>query len=103
LNPAAFKDPPVTAINGFAEAFGTLSPYLPNIRGDAHYGESASLFKRFYLDERWYFTLRGDFFNLFNRTGLADPNTNIDSPLFGTITDVQNGPRTIQLQLQLNW
>ena len=103
LNPAAFKDPPVTPINGFAEAFGTLSPYLPNIRGDAHYGESASLFKKFYLDERWYFTLRGDFFNLFNRTGLADPNTNIDSPLFGTITDVQNGPRTIQLQLQLNW
>jgi hypothetical protein len=103
LNPAAFKDPPVTPINGFAEAFGTVSPYLPNIRGDAHYGESASLFKKFYLDERWYLTLRGDFFNLFNRTGLADPNTDIDSPLFGTITDVQNGPRFIQLQLQLNW
>jgi hypothetical protein len=103
LNPAAFRDPPVTPINGFALAFGTVSPYLPNIRGDAHYGESASLFKKFYFNERWYLTVRGDFFNLFNRTGLADPNTDVDSPLFGTITDVQNGPRSIQLQLQLNW
>ncbi|MGH9328354.1 MAG: hypothetical protein ACRD2B_16925, partial [Terriglobia bacterium] len=103
LNPAAFKDPPLTPINGFAENYGTLSPYLPNIRGDAHFTESASLFKRFYIDERSYLTLRGDFFNVFNRTGLADPVTDIDNPLFGRITDVQQGPRSVQVQLQLNW
>jgi hypothetical protein len=103
LNPAAFKDPPLTPINGFAESFGTLSPYLPNVRGPAWYTESASLFKKFYLDERWYLTLRGDFFNVFNRTGLADPVLDIDNPLFGRITDVQQGPRGAQVQLQLNW
>jgi hypothetical protein len=52
LNPAAFKDPALTPINGFAESYGTLSPYLPNVRGPAWYTESASLFKKFYLNER---------------------------------------------------
>ena len=103
LNPAAFQDPPLTPINSFAESFGTLSPYLPNVRGPAWYTESATLFKKFYLNERFYLTLRGDFFNLFNRTGLADPVTDIDNPLFGRITDVQQGPRGIQVQMQLNW
>jgi hypothetical protein len=105
LNPAAFQNPPVTPINGFAERYGTVAPVLPNIRGPAStsFSENISLRKSFKVTERFKFTFHADIFNLFNRTGLADPVTDVDSPQFGEILNCADGPRGTQLSLQMDW
>jgi hypothetical protein len=105
LNPAAFRDVPVTPINGYAERYGTVAPVLPNIRGPASmsFGENISLKKAFKITERVNITFHADIFNLFNRTGLYDPNTDVDNPLFGRITTAADGPRGTQLSVQMNW
>lgn len=55
--------------------------------------------------------LRGDAFNIFNHTNFANPNTNIASSTFGTISSVAGaqsptnpeGPRIIQVALHLRF
>jgi hypothetical protein len=102
VNPAAFSDVPTTS-EGVPLRLGTAPRYEPDARGPAWATESFSLFKdvHFLKNEGRYLRVRTDWENAFNRTGRADPVTNIDSPLFGEITGVQQGPRTIQLSLQL--
>jgi hypothetical protein len=101
-NPAAFSDVPTTS-EGVPLRLGTAPRWEPNARGPAWATESFSLLKdvHFTKSEGRYLRIRTDWQNAFNRTGRADPVTNIDSPLFGEITDVQQGPRVIQLSLQL--
>jgi hypothetical protein len=105
LNPAAFRDPPTTPINGFAERYGTVAPVLPNIRGPASmsFSENISLKKSFKVTERVKISFHADIFNLFNRTGLADPVTDVDNPQFGKILTCADGPRGTQLSLQMDW
>ena len=45
---------------------------------------------------------RADFFNLFNHTNYADPNTNLTSGSFGQVIFAGN-PRIIQLALRLSF
>jgi hypothetical protein len=55
------------------------------------------------------FQIRADMFNLFNRTGLGDPDTALGDGLpsqggtFGLITGPMNGPRLIQFAARLNF
>jgi hypothetical protein len=42
-------------------------------------------------------------FNVFNRTGRADPDTCVDCGSFGIIFDPAHSPRVIQLALRLNF
>jgi hypothetical protein len=102
VNPAAFSDVPTTS-EGVPLRLGTAPRYEPASRGPAWATESFNLFKdiHFLKNEATYLRVRTDWINAFNRTGRADPVTNIDSPLFGEITDVQQGPRLIQLSMQL--
>ncbi|HET6978842.1 MAG TPA: carboxypeptidase regulatory-like domain-containing protein [Pyrinomonadaceae bacterium] len=47
--------------------------------------------------------LRAEFFNLFNWTNFANPNTNIAVPAtFGRITATSSGPRVIQLAIKVS-
>ncbi len=103
LNPAAFTRVPVSPINQFALRWGNLAPVLPNVRGPAQTTESASLMKVIPLRERLKFIIRADIFNVFNRTGLDDPVTNINRSDFGRIEGARYGPRGIQLAMRLDF
>jgi hypothetical protein len=43
---------------------------------------------------------RLDIINLFNRSGLGGPNTDLSSPNFGKITSVGQGARRLQVSLR---
>jgi hypothetical protein len=68
--------------------------------------------KNFAITERFNLRYETQVANLFNHTNLADPATNISSPTFGQITNVQDantsygpsaGPRNIQMSLRLTF
>ena len=46
--------------------------------------------------------LRGDAFNVFNHANFGNPNTNIESPLFGQVSTT-NGPRILQVALHFKF
>ena len=109
LNPAAFVDPPLTPNNGFPLHFGTAPRFLPNIRGPGFQSEDFGLIKDTRIGERFMVQTRADFFNVFNRTGRGNPDTDIasgypaDGGTFGLITGPAHGPRIVQLSLRLNF
>lgn len=102
LNPAAFRAVPLTA-NGIPTRLGTAPRYLPNVRGPHRLSEDFGIEKRFPFGENRAVEFRMDAFNLFNRAGLGNPNTDVTSPLFGRITGPQQGPRNIQLSLRVDF
>ena len=102
INPAAFASPP-TSPNGVVLRLGTSPRYFGNLRGPYQPSENFGIFKRFPFREGAFLEVRGDFFNVFNRTGLADPVTTVGDPQFGQIIDVAQGPREIQLAMRLTF
>jgi len=116
LNPAAFADPPASPINAYPLRYGN-SPAFIQTRGPAWRGEDFGIVKNTRLTERFNLQFRADMFNVFNRTGLGDPDTslgdgtpeydangvNTSGGSFGTITGQQHGPRIIQFALRLNF
>ena len=102
INPAAFAAPPTTA-NGVVLRLGTAPRYFGNLRGPYWATENFGIFKRFPFRESAFVEFRCDAFNAFNRAGLGDPITTVGDPQFGQITDVQQGPREIQLALRVTF
>lgn len=102
LNPAAFTAVPLTP-NGVPTRLGTAPRYLPNVRGPHFFSEDFGIEKKFPFGEKRSFELRLDAFNLFNRSGLGNPVTDVTSPLFGKITGVQQGGRNIQLSARIEF
>jgi hypothetical protein len=69
LNPAAWVDQA-------AGVYGTGTVYYSDFRGQRRPVESVSLGKRFAIRERMSFSIRGEFFNPFNRMEVvSDPST----------------------------
>ena len=58
--------------------------------------------KNFHLTERSGFQYRAEFFNLFNRVNLGNPNTNIAAATVGRITTTGD-PRVIQMALKFRF
>jgi hypothetical protein len=54
-----------------------------------------SLIKRIPITERYKFTVRADFFNIFNHTNFANPGNDINSSTFGQ-SFAAGAPRIIQ-------
>ena len=102
LNPAAFAQVPKSA-NSVPLRLGTAPRYLPNVRGFHQFTEDFGIMKRFIFTETRSLEFRGDFSNAFNRAGRSDPETDVTSPLFGKFTSSQQGPRSIQLELRVNF
>ncbi len=102
LNPAAFQQVPLTA-NGIPLRLGTAPRILPNIRGPHYSTEDFGVSKRFGFTETAYVEFKADAFNALNRAGRGNPTTNITSPQFGLITGTQQGPRSLQLSLRVNF
>src|SRR6202041_197375 len=65
LNPAAWADPP-------SGTYGTSKPYYGNYREPRYPNEQMGLGKEFGLGERATFSVRADFFNVFNRWALPN-------------------------------
>ncbi len=107
LNPAAFADPPVSPLsplNSFISRFGNSPGFLPHTRGPRHSSEDFGIVKNTHITERTSLQFRADMFNVFNRTGRGDPDTNLaDGGSFGLILDPGHDPRVIQLALRLNF
>jgi hypothetical protein len=102
LNPAAFALVPRTG-NNIPSRLGTAPPRLPNVRGPAVFGEDFGLQKKFAINENSGFELRADFFNAFNRSGRANPVTELTDPLFGRIVGSRFDPRNIQVSARFNF
>ncbi len=98
FDPSAFSAP----------VHGELGNQLPNwsaFRGWANYSESLSIVKSFGFgsDGRYKMTLRGEFFNVFNRHYWSNPDTGaITDANFGQVTGV-NGNRTGQVGARFEW
>jgi len=105
LNPDAFTDPPLSPINSFALRPGNSPGFLPHTRGPRHSNEDFGIIKNTHITERTSLQFRADMFNVFNRVGLGDPDTDLaDGPgTFGVIFDPAHGGRVIQLALRFNF
>jgi hypothetical protein len=90
---SAFAAPPPRTIGN--------SPKFPDIQGPGLVSADLSLIRFFPLPirEGMKFELRGDFFNLPNRTNLSAPSGTMGTPNFGRITGARLA-RTIQLGLK---
>jgi hypothetical protein len=77
--------------------FGTAGRNI--LRAPGSVNIDMSIFKNIPLWEQHTFQLRGEFFNVPNRTNLGGPNANFSSTLFGRITGA-GSPRVIQVALK---
>jgi hypothetical protein len=97
LNRAAFATQPLSAM-GIPSRIGTAPAFL-DVRGPALYTEDLGFLKRFGVGDRSA-DFRVDIINLFNRSGLGGPITNLADPNFGRIFGVGQGARRLQLSLR---
>jgi hypothetical protein len=65
--------------------------------------ENVSIAKSFSLGENRRIDLRGEAFNIFNRTIFSVPSTNLNSANFGIVTGQANSPRQMQVGLKIYW
>lgn len=98
LNAAAFAQPA-------QYTWGNLHP--GTMRGPAYYSADWAFGKQFVLREGagtpTTMQFRWENFNFFNHTNLALPNIDINNPLFGKITNVQDSMRRMQMYLNIRW
>jgi hypothetical protein len=95
LNPAGFATNPNFTFGDAPRTLPCLSDGIKNT--------DASVVKFFHLTERVNVEFRSEFFNIFNRTRLGDPNTTFGSSSFGVITSTLNTPRIIQFGLKVSF
>lgn len=77
--------------------FGTSGRNI--LRGPGSVNIDMSVFKNIPLWEKHTFQLRGEFFNVPNRTNLGGPNANFSATTFGRITSA-GSPRILQIALK---
>jgi hypothetical protein len=83
--------------------FGNITKYNPKVRGFWGKTENVSLAKSFHLSESSRIDIRGEAFNVFNRTIFAAGNTNLNSNQFGIVSSMANEPRQLQVGLKVYW
>ncbi len=99
---SAFDWPLNTALHAAQPPrFGSAEQNM--LRGNAVNTTDLGIFKNFLLKEKYRFEFRTEMFNAFNHTNFANPNTSVESPLFGRTFATSIGPRSIQFALKLYW
>jgi hypothetical protein len=74
------------------------------LRGPGQSNVDFSVVKFIPITERTRAEFRSEFFNIFNITNFANPNSNIAVPAtFGRITSTSAGPRVIQFALKVQF
>jgi hypothetical protein len=82
---------------------GNSTKFNPKERAPWNVNENVSIAKSFPLGENRRIDIRGEAFNIFNRTIFALPNTNLNSANFGIVTGQANSPRQMQVGLKIYW
>jgi hypothetical protein len=111
FNPLAFSNANLLALDSLSQSNpaaligqfteGTLGRNA--IRGPGSINTDVSLSKHLlFLKEKLDGELRLDAFNVFNHANFTNPNTNIESPLFGQVSGT-NGPRILQVALHFKF
>jgi hypothetical protein len=96
VNSSAFASPaPFT--------FGNAPRFFDSLRAFGMRDLDVALQKRFPITERLSFSLKGEFFNLFNTVNFGAPNADIQSAAFGKITSIVGNPRNGQISGTLTW
>jgi hypothetical protein len=113
FNPAAFSTAAFHDADGNALYIGRFGNCpVGTLVGPGTVTFAGTVGKNFAITERFNLRYEAQVANLFNHTNLADPATNISSPTFGQITNVQDantsygpsaGPRNIQMSLRLTF
>jgi hypothetical protein len=80
----------------FAYHLRTFSTTFPNVRADGINQLDMSMLKRFNINERTYFQLRAEAFNLMNHPAFSAPNVTATNASFGLITAQANRSRQLQ-------
>lgn len=83
--------------------FGNATRYNPKVRTFWQPNENVSIAKTFQIRENMRLDLRGEAFNLLNRTVFGTGNSNLNSVDFGVVTNQTNTPRQLQVALKLYW
>ena len=96
INPSAFQVPG-------AFRFGTSARSYSDLRIPNFYNENFGLMKKIAFRERFIVTLRGEFFNAFNRVVFGVPQANVSNANFGRITAQSNQPRQGQVAFRLEF
>jgi hypothetical protein len=119
MNPAAFANPPVVAVNGQTD-LTPLGGARGQVYGPGFHRLDFSLFKEFQATDRVRVEFRAEFFNFTNHPNFSTPQgptggsavvsapgaLDFKSVNFGRITatrDAPNDPRQIQFGLKLYW
>ena len=94
---------PSCAAFGGTNAYVTPAQYtygngsINSLRADGLVQFDVTLLKQFSITDRSRFELRGSFFNVFNHTTFAAPNSSIASSSTGTVSATLNGARQVEL------
>ena len=83
--------------------FGNATRHNPKLRSFWDRNENVSIAKTFAITESIRVDLRGEAFNLFNRTIFGTGSTNLNAGNFGIVTNQANAPRQMQMGLKLYW
>lgn len=86
-----------------AHLYGNATRFNPKLRGFWGKTENISLAKTFQITESFRIDLRGEAFNLFNRTIFGTGNTNLNAGTFGIVQNQVNDPRQMQVGLKVYW
>jgi hypothetical protein len=86
-----------------AHVFGNATRFNPQVRSFFRSNENVSLAKTFRVTENMRVDLRGEAFNIFNRTIFGTGNTNLNNAAFGVVTNQSNDPRQLQVGLKIYW
>lgn len=81
--------------------FGNLSRTHSTLRKDWTRNLDFSMFKNLRFSERFNLQFRAEAFNISNTPLFGNPNNNVESGAFGTITSQDNPARQVQLGLKL--
>ena len=83
--------------------FGNATRHNPKIRSFWGQSENVSVARTFKVTESFRIDLRGEAFNLFNRTIFGTGSTNLNAGNFGIVIGQANDPRQMQVGLKLYW
>ena len=74
-----------------------------SLRGPDVFEADFSFAKDFALTERLNMQFRAEMYNIFNRTNLALPSTDVDTGTAGLITDIASPMRNMQFGMRFSW
>ncbi len=84
-------------------SFGNVTRYNPKLRSFWGLSENISLAKTFRITERFHADLRGEAFNIPNRTIFGTGSANLNAGNFGQVTNQANDARQLQMGLKIYW